>query len=621
MLIDKRPRAHRSLRARHVATVKRRAAAALLMGVTGLAMAGPGRAQLVLPPAIETRSLTANAFETGTLDARDGAMAPELWVDTDPETIAFLLDQAPARPAAPAMGAALARVLLSPGRSPVTDDRAVNDRLGGKKLLALINAGFIGETRTIVSLSDAPANDPATGKALATADLATGAVDAACARGAQLEDGRNAPFWVKVRAFCYAVAGERDAADLTYGLLRDRGLLTERDERFLGGFVIGLTPTKPLQPRTALELAIARAMDQPLAAGLAAQADGAVVRAVTLNESLDATVRIHAARTALGMGIMSARDYAALLSGVALNDAERSDPARLLTQSPDNPRTEAALYQGVAAMAAPEFLRDKAALIASSLRALARPNTGFDIRFARYQLFAPEIANLEGALVPAQDAAVFARARLAVGDGAGAGRWLFAMLGEQPVTALGDTLGREFVTLTQDLAILDPATAALVADRAQIALDGPFAAPTHTTAHNTAHAEASTGTAPAIHHQVRIVEAVFDAAMTGGSRAGTGASQNKPFKTGQAALGALAMAKQKTLSPVETVVAEQALDIAGLGRLRRQWRLQTVWQERWGTGGGPAPYGTQGRAAASSPARGEPGNRGLSPRLKPRSQN
>ncbi|MEL7016476.1 MAG: hypothetical protein AAFR72_06065 [Pseudomonadota bacterium] len=599
--------------------MKRCADAALLLfgiGVLGSASMGAPRAaaQQILLPTIETRSLTANAFETGTLDPRDGAMAPELWVGSDPDTLSFLLDQVPNQPSAPALGTVLRRVLLSPGRSPVTDDRAVIDRLSGQKLLALINAGFIADTRTLVSLSDAPANDPATGQALATADLATGVVDAACRRGAQLQAGRDAPYWVKLRAFCYAVAGERDAADLTYGLLRDRGLLTERDEQFLGGFVIGLTPDKPLQPRTALELAITRALDQPLAAGLAAEAHGVVVRAVTLDEALDPAIRIHAARRALGMGMIEPSIYAALLSGVPLNVAERIDPAGLLIQSPNSPRTEAALYQQVQAMAAPEFLRDKASLIANALRAPersvgasgGRAGGDFDTVFARHQLYAGEIANLEGALVSPEDAAVFARARLAVGDSAGAGRWLFTMLGEQSVTNLGERLGREFVTLTQDLAILDPAVAALVADRAQIEVDAPFA----NTTNKTPSAGAQNTATSAIHHQVRIVEAVFDAAM--GAAPTTGEGTRK--KTGQAALAALAMTRQAALSPVERVVAEQAIDMAGLGDLRRQWQLQTIWQRRWGNAAVPAPYGRA--SAAQSPRQTD--DQGLSPRVKPR---
>lgn len=563
---------------------------------------GGAEAQITAPAPIESRSLTANAFETGTLSRRDGAMPARMWEGSKAQALMFLLDNVPRRPALPAIGHTARRVLLSPAKTPAGLDRSTIDLLSGRKLLALVNAGFIEEARTIASLSDASRIDPATGRALAMADLLTSRDRDACTRGANLQANREDVFWVKLRAFCYAVAGERDAADLTYGLLRDRGALSPRDEVFLGALVIGIVPDKPLQPKSALELAIVRQLGQPMVAGLSADTDGAVVRAVTLDTSLNPVTRIYAARTAMRMGIMSAQDYGALLNSVSLTPEQVAAPMAALRQSPDNPITEAVLYQSVRQMGAPEFLRDKAALIAAALSASNRPGASFDEAFARHVVYADDVATFEGALVPPADAAQFARARLGVGDGAGAGRWLFAMQGDEPITALGDDLAQTFVGLVADLNLIDPVTAKIVADSANIAITDPFTDQNAVADSSDVHSQTDL---LAVNNEVRTVEAVFDAAM--------GEAGGK--KQGQAALAALAMASSAPLTPLQNVVLEQAITIAGLDDLRGQLRLQALWQARHENRKGPTPYTNNNGTSQSNDDEDR-----LSPRLKPRSR-
>ena len=574
-------------------------------GILAFFSAGPeANAQITAPAPIEERSLTANVFETGTLTRRDGAMPARMWADSDADTLVFLLDNVPRRPALPAIGHTARRVLLSPAKTPANLDRPTIDRLSGHKLLALVNVGFIEEARTIASLSDASPNDPSTGQALASADLLTGRDSQACARGASLQSEREDVFWVKLRAFCYAVAGERDAADLTYGLLRDRGALLPRDEAFLGALVIGFVPDKPLQPNSALELAIVRQLGQPMVAGLSADTDGAVVRAVTMDGSIDPVTRIYAARTAMRMGIMSAQEFGALLGSVSLTPEQIGAPLAMLRGQPNNPLTEAVVYQAVQQMSSPEFLRDKAALIAAALAAVDRVGASFDEAFARHRLYADDVANFEGALVPPADAAHFARARLAAGDGAGAGRWLLAMQGDQPIMALGDDLGQTFVDLVGDLNLLDPVTAKIVADRADIAIADPFAEHKRFADTGDTHAHADS---VAVQKEVRTVKAVFDAAMGDADRK----------KQGQAALAALGMASTGALTPLKNVVLEQAIAIAGLDDLKGQLNLQTVWQARYQKHKGPAPYQGDG---AEQPTAVDSQDGGILPRVKPRSR-
>jgi hypothetical protein len=54
--------------------------------------------------------------------------------------------------------------------------------------------------------------------AAAEAALITGADDKACKIGEALSVERGAPYWLRLRAFCQALAGQHDAAQLTFSL-------------------------------------------------------------------------------------------------------------------------------------------------------------------------------------------------------------------------------------------------------------------------------------------------------------------------------------------------------------------------------------------------------------------
>lgn len=532
------------------------------MGAGALALmsvALPAYAQVSLPDLVETQSLKADAFSTGILKTREGALPDTLWQNSDLETLSFLLDEAPARPALPAVGHALRRTLLSAGQ--IANDpasQAARQNLGGKKLLALVNAGFIDDALTIASLSDAGRNDPYTGKALALADMLASNENDACSRGANLSVERGDPFWVKLRAFCFSISGERDAADLTFSLLRDQGLLSFREESFLSAIVTGVSPTKPLFPQTPLELAIARRLEMPISAEVLKKAQGSVVRALSEDTQLDAQTRIFASRRALAMGLMSGSEYRALLSSVPLSLEIVSDPYNAILNNPGAPYTDAIVLQAVEAASAPEFLRDKASLIAKVLAS----GQGFDQLNALSHLYAADIANFEGALIPAEDAASFALARMVVGDGQGAGRWLLGMKGDGEITNLGDDLARDFVHLTSLLRLLDPATAAIVADSAGISVF-------ETRTVKFENASQHTTQDPQL--AAKITDTVFDAAM------GDVPGQKK---IGQAALASLALSDSERVgtNPVQTVILRRALDIAGLSDIGLQYEFQSAWQ-------------------------------------------
>lgn len=572
-------------------TDSRRRKIGIAVGFFGLcsgAVITAALAQVALPDTVEITPLATDAFSTGTLDRAGGALPATLWRDSDPQKLDFLLGQAPSRPAAPSLGEAMKRTLLSPGAGP----EGAAPSLGGKKLLALARAGFIDEARTVESISSAARDDAWTEQAVAVIDLLTDDTAAACQRSAGLSSGRDEIFWVKLRVFCYAQAGERDAADLTLKILRERGAVTANDDQYLNASATGAAPKTPLPIVTALQYAIGKSFGAPIAPGLLANADGGVLVAVARDASLATATRISAAEQAVAMGVMDAGVLAGIIRSASFEVSEIGNAPAIARERASDPLMDALLFQSVQEMTAPEFIRDKAQRIALSLD-LA---DSFHRAYALSVLYADEIAALEGVILSPEEAARFAVARMAVGDSVGASRWLAAMIGaNESVAALPEPQAMAFIERVNLLAVLDPQSAARIARGAGVSLlsEEPNFVPVAK-----GHADAAT--------MARILEAAFDAVGD--------------EKAGQAGLAALAASNGSAAGgEIEAVVVKQSLSAAGLGALRRRHDFEHAWSAMFAQ----PQTGVLSPASASEtspePQQAAEEEGGITPRLKPQS--
>lgn len=566
--------------------------------VVGLAAFAPlALAQIAPPETVETAQLATDAFAIGALQPGEQPLPPGLWAGSEPQTLDFLLTYAPSRPATPGLGAAMRRALLSPGDKPA----GAGASLGGKKLLALTHAGFIEEARTISSLATSGRNDVYFAEAEAVGALLTGNYDAACRRGANLATGREALFWVKLRALCYARAGELDAFDLTVNLLRERGAFTGTDEAYLMAALSGATGRTPenLLPaaETALHYAAAHIAGVPINPATIEKAHGGVVASIAKDDEAEPALRLEAAEQAVAMGVISSAELEQILNDIEFDVAAIASAADTAANNPDAPLIDALLYQAISAMTAPEFIRDKAARISQALT-LA---DSFHRAYALSVLYADEIAELEGVIVAPSEASSFATARMAVGDSVGAAQWLSAMIGvNESVAALPEELGLAFIDQVNLLALLDPQTAAQVARRAGVSTlneSSPFVV-THP-----AHED------PAV--TARVLKAAFDAVAS--------------EKAGQAALAALAASSgtARTSGDIEMVIINQGLSAAGMPELTRRHTFERAWAARYPSAA--QTEATEEAAVIDGPSQATPASAtqgadegGLTPRLKPR---
>ncbi len=540
------------------------------------AVGGVATAQIAPLEPVETAALARDAFSTGLLTRADGALGADLWEGASPRTLTSLLEDAPMRPPSPSVGDLLRRVLLSPGAGPA----GAPPSLGGAKLTALARLGFWEQAKTIESLSTSPNGEPETDEALAVADLLSGDIASACQKNARLTRGRDAPFWVKLRVLCYVSANELDAAELALGLLREQNLLTERDDAIMTPLAAGGVLKSPVAPEGPVQYAALQLMKVGLTPAMVADSEAGIVKATAFNEDADWPVRIAAGVAAAGMGVINGDELKALYAAVPLDLAEVSGAGAALANARSGPMADVAAYQSVASMTAPEFLRDKAALIADAIDAadtMARA-------YAAAAIYADDIRALQGAIVSPQQAHAFAIARMAVGDAQGAENWLLAMQ-SGGLGGMSDEESLALIEAVSLLALLDGAAARRVGEAANVAVEAPRAM------------VASAGYDA--DDMASIVDAVIDAASE--------------RITGQAALSAIAAADAAaTGDPVATVIVRRGLEAAGLVDVAGRFAFEQAWSATFARYSA-LPAGDETASVDADAADG----RGFAPRLKP----
>jgi hypothetical protein len=234
---------------------------------------------------IERANFDSSPFALGSLTERDGALPRDLWQGAQAETIAGQLTALPTRFEDPAKQEILRRILLSPGEGP----QGADAQLAGVKLLKAAEAGYAYEAGALAELTPGLTVQPALSRIVAIRDLYAGDTEQSCGRGAGLREGRQQPFFVRLRIFCYLYADERPAAELTMSLAREEGVLTEQDERVFASLMAGVTPTR--LPTDALSYAAFRRLGGLIAPSDVPGLRPAVAAAAALDQGLSSQTR------------------------------------------------------------------------------------------------------------------------------------------------------------------------------------------------------------------------------------------------------------------------------------------------------------------------------------------
>lgn len=232
----------------------------------GLLLTAPARAQPV-----EVVPLAApDAFSTA---GRETGLGPDLWRGASPETAAKVLPLLAAKPLSPAAAQLARRVLATgaPGPSGLGDDPAVI----GLRANALIALGDPQAASAIVARAPGLERSAELSQAAAESALLGGDDARACAVAERLGEGRGQAYWLRLRAYCQALAGQTAEAQLTFDLAQSQA----RDAvygRLMAAKLSGAAPGAA-SLRNGLDLALSRSLGLDIGAAKASPAVAAAL--------------------------------------------------------------------------------------------------------------------------------------------------------------------------------------------------------------------------------------------------------------------------------------------------------------------------------------------------------
>ena len=175
---------------------------------------------------IQVGVISSRAPTVGTLSGSDG-LGTDMWSGTNGTRAQILLNQIPVGAPSRAMGDLMRRLLLTSARPP-------EDTRGGDPIIELrferaMDAGLIDAIPTMIDQATQLADDPGIQILRAETILLRGGGMEACGNSTAQRMESGAPFWMKLRAYCFAHQGLVPAARLTADLLYDTG---DEDELF-----------------------------------------------------------------------------------------------------------------------------------------------------------------------------------------------------------------------------------------------------------------------------------------------------------------------------------------------------------------------------------------------------
>jgi hypothetical protein len=363
----------------------------LALAVVLAALAGGAHAQ------VQVQSLAApDLFSIG---AEKSDLPAGLWKGSSASLARLVLPQiAASRTLTPAAATLARRLLSAPTTAP--DGAGDDAELAGFRAQALLSLGALDVVGVILDRTTDLPQKPAFSEAAAQAALIRGQDDKACAIGDGLGVGKGLGFWIRLRAYCQARAGQSAPAQLTFELANSQDPRPEY-ERLMTALLAGQDAGAPALD-DALDYAISRKVSAGWAQGLA---DAAPAPAVALagDAGSPLATRLAAAARAERLGVSVPQAYAAI----------QPPPADLAAADQPGPAGEAAL---VALASATSDLALKESAVMALLK---RAHDGPEFQ-ALARLCQPYIAQLLAAGAVLRQPALIALAAAAAGDGADA---------------------------------------------------------------------------------------------------------------------------------------------------------------------------------------------------------
>lgn len=276
--------------------------------------AAPAAAQVEVAPLAPP-----DAFST---PGRDTGLPADLWQGTPVETARAVLPLLAVKPLSPASASLARRVLATGAKGP--DGSSGDAALSGARASALIALGDMAAATRILDRAPGLDRNAALSQAAAETALLAGDNARACSIAEGLSTGRGEAYWLRLRAFCQAEAGQGAQAQLTFDLAQTQA----RDATYGRLMAAKLSGTAAGAPslRNGLDLALSKELGLDLATAKPAPAVAAALSgAEPATPSFDLTP-IDAQIGGLGQAVVSGLPPESGVSALIAAAAEAADP-------------------------------------------------------------------------------------------------------------------------------------------------------------------------------------------------------------------------------------------------------------------------------------------------------
>jgi hypothetical protein len=173
------------------------------------------------PPGVRVRSLgSVDGPPIGLLDSTSGGLGTDIWQDVPRSRAEDMLKRLPLASAIPSVRALTRRLVLTTADAPAGE---APHAFLSVRLHALLDAGLLEDAGNLAAKA-VPKDDPELARLVADSILFAGHGGDACGPATKMRLDSAERFWVELRAYCYAAAGDAGALDLTRAVMQAQKL-------------------------------------------------------------------------------------------------------------------------------------------------------------------------------------------------------------------------------------------------------------------------------------------------------------------------------------------------------------------------------------------------------------
>lgn len=157
---------------------------------------------------------------TGTLDAASGGLGLDLWSGSSRAALEDLMSRLPLATTVAPLRALARRIVLTRATTPLG---AADKAFMTVRVARLLDGGLLADAAALASLAQVK-NDPGFARVQAEAILYAGLKRHVCDDTTSTRLDNAEPFWIELRAYCYAIGGDDAALALTRAVMQTQNI-------------------------------------------------------------------------------------------------------------------------------------------------------------------------------------------------------------------------------------------------------------------------------------------------------------------------------------------------------------------------------------------------------------